>query len=676
MLALFAVAYAALSEFGMALRFPPGLVAAFWPAAGLAAAAATFTPRRQWPHLAAALFGSCLLVNLRYNSPGVSAGFSAANTIEPFVFAWLYQEWYLRWRLRRSTTVARIPMLAIFGLFACSVSGAIGAFVLYLDADASFLIGWRTWIASDVTGIILALPLAANWRARPVRRQQRIEMFAASATLAAIALVVVTRGDGHAEISHSIYALFPPLVWIAARIGPRQTAIAGSTLGFAAVWSTAKGYGPFVTLSGEPGDHVLSVQFFLVTLMLSAMAVARTVEDRRRAAERQLEVERALAEREMDVARLAGERERHELEAQLLHSQRLEALGRLAGGIAHDFNNLLGVIQNYASLAGRSRDLDPRVHADLVRIQDAASRGSELTRQLLLFSRGDPESGGTADAVAVTDAVVQLLARSLGSQVELRVSTSGHPLARISAARLEQALVNLVLNAADASGGDGTIDLRVSGPGSDDVVTVSVTDRGSGMPPDVAAQAFEPFFTTKPPGSASGLGLSIVYGIVERAGGHVDIDSELGRGTTVTLRLLAAPPGPCAPASVAPHDGDGIVAVVDDDPDALALTVRLLAAEGIEAVGYTSADALVAALGEGIPHAVVTDVVMPGGSGPDLARELWRRHPGLPVVFVSGYAPAGVVDVDERRATFLTKPFDGAQLADAVRSQLRRAMIT
>ncbi len=666
----FALAYGALSEFGMALRLPPGGVAAFWPAAGLAAATATFTARRQWTILGATLFTSCLLVNLRYNGLGVSVGFSAANTLEPFVLAWLYQEWYVRFRKRRTTTVARVPMMAVFAGIASSVAGALGATVLSLTSDTAFLIGWRTWIASDVTGIVLCLPIAANLRARSIRPHQTVEAFAACAALAATALVLVARSDGQAEISHSIYLLLPPLIWIAVRLGPRQTAIAGSVLGFAAVWATAEGYGPFATSGGQAGDHVLSVQLFLVTMMLSAMAVTRSVDDRRRAAERQLEVERTLAERELEVAQLASERERHELEAQLLHSQRLEALGRLAGGIAHDFNNLLGVIRNYASLALRQHAIDDAARDDLARIADAAARGSELTRRLLLFSRGDPESGGTADATAVAGDVVHLLSRSLGAGVELRFAAQNPAPARISAARLEQALVNLVLNAADALAGGGVIDVSVTC--REGGVEVAVVDSGCGMTSHVRTHAFEPFFTTKAAGVGSGLGLSIVYGIVERAGGQVRIDSEPGRGTAVRIQLAAAGDAVEPVEAIAQTDTEGLVAVVDDDDDGRALMVRLLEAEGIEAVGYADAKALVAAMerSDRAPIAVVTDVVMPGTTGPELAARLWDRLPTLPVVFVSGFVPEGALDIEEVRATYLAKPFDGEALAAAVRSRL------
>jgi CheY-like chemotaxis protein/nitrogen-specific signal transduction histidine kinase len=406
------------------------------------------------------------------------------------------------------------------------------------------------------------------------------------------------------------------------------------------------------------------------------MSVARAVEDRRRANQRQLEIERALAERDRDLAALAAERERRDLEAQLLQSQRLEALGRLAGGVAHDFNNLLGVIRNYATLVGRSERLDADLRDDVMHIEHAAARGAELTRELLLFSRGDPEGGGAADAAAVARTVVRMLSRSLGSAIQLRLSVHGATTARISPARLEQALVNLVLNARDAVDGCGAVDVSVHGDAG--LVTVSVIDRGCGMRPEVVARAFEPFFTTKGPGEGSGLGLSTVYGIVERAGGRVRIESIAGVGTTIRLELLAVPEGSGldlggpVPGDAVDGDDEGVVAVVDDDPEVRALTVRMLEADGIDAVGFADGPTLLGAIERtgAVPRLVVTDLVMAEMDGIRLAQELWDRNPGLGVVFMSGYAPTALLDLDDPRASFLAKPFGPDELAESVRRRL------
>ena len=660
--------YALLSELGIWLIVSPGMVVGYWPAAGLGAAAAVFCRRDQWKYLVVAMFVGCLLGDLRHDPFVANLGYAVAKCVESFGFAFMMQTWYVRWRTSHANTAIRIPAMFAFGLLACAVSGAGAVAVTSLTYGANYLEELRTWIAGDLTGIVVSMPIASHIMLRTRRtRRMNAELVIAAAILLAVSALLVF-GSAALQAGYVHYLVLPPLIWIAIRIGPKETSVAVTLFGTAAIVVTSMGHGPWTAGAGTAVE-LFAVQVFVVAISLTAMAVARNTEDRRMSTFRQVETERALSERELEVAALAADRERQRLESQLLHSQRLEALGRLAGGVAHDFNNLLGVIRNYASLVSRDPGLTPELRADVQHIEHAAGRGAELTRELLLFSRGDPEAGGTADAAVVARTVVRLMSRSLGAMIDLRLSVTETTFAKISAARLEQALINLVINASDAIGGSGAIDIVVSGQA--DRVSVSVADAGSGMSPEILERVFEPFFTTKGPGEGSGLGLSTVYGIIERAGGRVRIDSSPGRGTTVTLELLAADRSADEPCLVSvSHDDAGIVAVVDDDPDLRALTVRLLEAEGFDAVAFANgADLLAATARAGTaPRALVTDVVMPSLTGPQIAEQLWRRFPNLPVVFVSGYAPPDSLQVDEVRATFLAKPFDASQLAAAIRA--------
>ena len=666
---LFSIYYALLSELGMWLRVEPSMVATYWPAAGLGAAAACFCRRDQWRLLFVAMFAGCVLGDLRHDPFVANLGYAVANCVESFGFAFLMQHWYLRWRTSHTNTALRIPAMFVVGVIATLASGLIGVTVTNLTFGGSYFHQFRTWMAGDLTGIVLMMPIASHLTLRTQRtRRMNTELSIAAAILVGVSMLL-TFGSTAPHVAYVHYLVLPPLIWMAIRVGPKETSIAIAVFGGLLMIGTARGFGPWAVGPAVSDSEVFAAQVFLIAVVLTAMGVARSTEDRRMAALRQLETERALSERELDVAALAADRERQRLESQLLHSQRLEALGRLAGGVAHDFNNLLGVIRNYASLVARHPDLTTELRADVQHIEHAAGRGAELTRELLLFSRGDPEAGGTADAAFVARTVVRLLSRSLGATIDLRLAIAGKTNAKISSARLEQALINLVINARDAISGSGLIDIVVSGQG--DTISVAVADTGSGMSPEIVERVFEPFFTTKGPGEGSGLGLSTVYGIVERAGGRVRIDSIPGRGTTVTLELLAAACDLDEPRTLNAIDDEGIVAVVDDDRDLLALTVRLLEAEGIDAVGFGSgAEMLAATARAGIaPRVLVTDVVMPTLTGPQLADQLWRRFPNVPVVFVSGYAPPDSVQHDDHRATFLAKPFDAEQLAAAIRAR-------
>lgn len=358
-------------------------------------------------------------------------------------------------------------------------------------------------------------------------------------------------------------------------------------------------------------------------------------------------------------------RQRRALEAQREQSHRLESIGQLAGGVAHDFNNLLGVIVNYATLAERGTD-DEAVRADIGQIREAAERAAELTRQLLSFARRDvarPERVDLADLVRQFGA---MLTRTLGDHVELVVDADA--VAEVDADRhqLEQVLLNLCLNARDAMPEGGTLALVVRAEGTQ--VVLSVVDHGTGMDPDTLDRAFDPFFTTKPAGEGTGLGLASVYGLVQQNHGTVRMSSEPGVGTTVDVRLPAGVGDRDQPERAPGGRPPTRVLVVEDEEWLRTVIVRMLRDGGYEVRGAADGrEALKLLHDEGEVDVVLTDVVMPGVSGPDLARELARIRPTTRVVFMSGYAPSGL---DVPGAELLAKPFTEEQLFQAVRGAL------
>ena len=367
------------------------------------------------------------------------------------------------------------------------------------------------------------------------------------------------------------------------------------------------------------------------------------------------------------------------LEARLREAQRLEAVGQLAGGVAHDFNNLLAVIANYAAFVRKELDDDSRAAGDVDQIITASRRASELTRRLLLFSR---RQSGTPEVLSlrrVIESVELLLQRTLGDGIGLEIECDDR-LWDVEADRgqLEQVLMSLSLNSREAMPDGGTLTIKAEnavmrdaeGPSSR-AVRLSVTDTGRGMAREVAAHAFEPFFTTKAvSGHGVGLGLATVYGIVTNARGRIELESEPGVGTTVTVLLPAVrrasddDPSPSSPR------GRGETVLVVEDADAVrVLTGRILYAAGYQVVSVESGAVALERLAAA--DVIVTDVVMPGMSGVELAVTARERRPGLPVVFVSGYTgDASITGSDDPRTAFLAKPFDGDELLRAVRSTL------
>jgi two-component system, cell cycle sensor histidine kinase and response regulator CckA len=371
---------------------------------------------------------------------------------------------------------------------------------------------------------------------------------------------------------------------------------------------------------------------------------------------------------------LAGDiTERVELEAQLRQTQKLESLGLLAGGIAHDFNNVLAVIAANVSLIGEGFSAD---HPDRELVDDveiAVSRATSLTRQLLAFSRKQTIEPVVLDLNRAVEDTRKMLFRMLGEDVALEASLDPE-LARIRIDRgyLVQVIMNLAVNARDAMPSGGQ--LRIATRNVDGGVMLEIADTGCGMPPEVVARAFEPFFTTKDVGRGTGLGLSVVHGIVEQAGGRIELDSTVGVGTRFRIFFPAvdAPADEDSSATTAPR-GNEAVLVVDDDAYVRASTSRLLRSLGYRVIESGDADSALVALraNPGI-DLLVTDVVMPKQDGRQLVGAARRERPDLKVLYTSGYTDDAIArhGVDQASVALLEKPFTLVALATKVRSVL------
>jgi PAS domain S-box-containing protein len=368
---------------------------------------------------------------------------------------------------------------------------------------------------------------------------------------------------------------------------------------------------------------------------------------------------------------------------QLLHSQKMEAVGRLAGGIAHDFNNLLTVISGYTSLLADGLEGNAPALSDLGQIRTTIKRASALTSRLLTFSRKQIVQPEVLDLNKVVAASMTLLRPLIGEDIELLVRLCPDPLwVRADQGQLDQVLMNLAVNARDAMPGGGTLLLETSlcadGAAGPEGLSVRllVQDDGVGMSEDTRTHAFEPFFTTKEEGKGSGLGLSTVYGIVIQCGGHIAVDSMPGRGTSFVVVL---PRQEEEAAHAAPDSGlrrvtsgSGTILLVEDERDVRDLTTRVLERGGYFVVPVSSArEALLVAEGAAHLDLVVSDVVMPGGmSGVEMGDRLSRTRPDLPVLYISGYTDDMELPsrADGRGPDFLGKPFLPIELLAKVKS--------
>ncbi|HLO39444.1 MAG TPA: ATP-binding protein [Phycisphaerales bacterium] len=384
--------------------------------------------------------------------------------------------------------------------------------------------------------------------------------------------------------------------------------------------------------------------------------------------------------------------ERRLLEEQLIQSQKMEGIGRLAGGVAHDFNNLLTVIFGYLGVASSQIESDHRAQAALTHTREAADRAAKLTRQLLAFARKQiftPRIFAVRDAV---NSLVPMLRRLIGEDVTLDVDLApGTGYVRADVGQFEQVIMNLTVNARDAmpSGGKLTIATRNifldeaycrrnAGATPGEHVAISVTDTGVGMSPEVLERLFEPFFTTKGPGKGTGLGLATCHGVIRQSGGHIAVESEIGRGTSVRILLPREPEDALAALELKPNapasGGSETILLVEDNAmvrDLVHSTLtragyRVLAAENGPRAIHLAADTI------GSIDLLITDVVMPEMNGVRLAEAIQHTRPQIKILYMSGYTEETILrhGVESQLVAFLPKPFSIEALLLKIRSVL------
>ena len=431
----------------------------------------------------------------------------------------------------------------------------------------------------------------------------------------------------------------------------------------------------------------------LLLTMLGGLSVLlqRERRDAQALAEANAEIRRSSEQLERETA------ERTKMESQVRQMQKIEAVGQLTGGIAHDFNNMLSVIIGNLELAARRIEDRTKLEVHLGNAQDAAKRAAVLTQRLLAFSRQQPLAPEVLDLNKFVSGMSELLLRSLGETIRVEtILGAGLWRTFVDAGQVENAVLNLAVNARDAMPEGGRITIETANAHLDDAyaagqadvkagqyVLICVSDSGTGMPPEVLAKAFDPFFTTKGVGKGTGLGLSQIHGFIKQSGGHVKIYSEIDKGTTVRMyfpryygeEIASAPKTIAVPIAVHQGSPDQIVLVVEDEEK-----VRLVSVETLRSLGYTVRHAgggheALKILDElGKVDLLFTDVVMPGMTGRQIADAALARYPDLKVLYTTGYTRNAVVHdgVIDPGTAFLQKPFTIAQLSAKIGAVLAR----
>lgn len=495
-----------------------------------------------------------------------------------------------------------------------------------------------------------------------------------------LVLIVATR-EPYVTGRPMMAVIVPPIV--ALMLTSSTWIVASAALGFIGLVVRAKFHSPLL----DPLDSlvfVMSVSGLVLVRQSVDMALSRF-------AAQAATAEAARKEAEAAAKRAIDERDRAtNLEATVLHLQRLESVGRLAGGVAHDFNNLLTVIGASTSMAERALAAGQPIAGDLQEIQLAVGRASELTKQLLAFARKQVLVKRSVEVNELVANIERMLRRLIGDEVTLSARLCPEPIrTQADAGQLEQVLVNLVINARDAISGTGRIEIitrrvSVTGRSAQDLdelpdgeyACIEVRDTGAGMSEEVQRRLFEPFFTTKPSGRGTGLGLATSFGIVRQHDGAIRVESRVGTGTTmrVLLPIQQGAEAITAPSGVVAVASRKRVLVVEDEPQVRAIAARALTAAGFDVTQAPNGAAALCLVEreESLFDVIVTDVVMPQLSGPEFARAARKLKKCRGLVFMSGY-PEAMQTAEPNEfagAAYLAKPFSPQSLVEAVRSRL------
>jgi signal transduction histidine kinase len=642
-------------------------VTPIWPPVGLAVAVTYIFGYRVLP---AIVLGS-FLVGVFRNPWPVALTIAVVQIIQPVVDVRILRSLGFDPRLER----VRDPLILALG------AGPVGAMLAATLANGVyFLTGqmawemtpyqWLLWWMRDWLGVMVFAPLIFAWAyAREIHWSwHRIgEGVALILVLLLASQLIFGLWGIFATRNVPIAFLFFPIVgWAGLRFGARGAATISALVSAFAIVIAGLGLGPFAGFAIE-FTHALLFSFLSLGSLSGLLLAA------------------IMAERDEATAR------RLLLEEQLRHSQKMEAVGRLAGGIAHDFNNLLTAIIGYTEIVLYGLDPKDDRRADAEEIGRAAMRAADLTRQMLAFSRRQVLQPKIVDLNKALTKVEPMLRRMLGEDIVMTINgRAPHPYVRVDPGQIEQVVMNLVVNARDAMPKGGrlsvdtaeatldaaaTADIPDARPG--DYVVLSVSDTGVGMPVDIRGRIFEPYFTTKDVGKGTGLGLSTAYGIVRQSDGHIALSSEVGLGTTFRIYLPRAEAPPATTADAAAEqmpEGAEHVLLVEDDSSVRRLVKELLVRLGYSVTEAASGRAGLALGSDDTRHfdVALCDVILGDMSGPAVAEALSALRPSIRVLYMSGYTDEAIVrtGVLDEGKPFLQKPFTPLQLSKKIREVL------
>ena len=687
-LASVTLAYFMAGRFGLSLAFLNSNASPVWPPTGLALATMLLLGRWIWPSV---LVGAFLVNFSNSGSWNASLMIACGNALEALAAFWMAERFC--GGIKAFETIPGIFKFALTsGMIASALSATLGVGALYLNGLAPqaelprILLTW--WMGDTISVWLLApcLILLGREKHFHLDRERILEGICLVVCLFITGQLVF--GGWLPEAHRNLpleYLGIPFIIWACYRFGNKGAILAVVFLGAIAVNGTLRGMGPFAV--PDMNTSLLLLQAFLGTVSLTSLILATALGLKRNAMRRMARL--------VEESHAAQEKLRN-AEEHIRQSQKMEAVGRLAGGVAHDFNNLLTAINGYSEvLMGRLDEEDPN-RAFVQEIRKAGDRAALVTQQLLAFSRRQMVMPKVLDLNAVIGDLEKMLSRLIGENIACKTEPGEIGNIKADPGQIAQVVMNLVLNARDAMpvGGRVTLstsDVEITGnesdlhlkPESGKYVCLEVRDSGVGMGRDVLEHLFEPFFSTKqaggPGGGGTGLGLSTVYGIMQQNRGGLKVVSEPGKGATFTAYFRRSEddwsPGSEAaaqmPAAMAPKE---TVLVVEDEENVRNLVRHVLEAQGYEVLDASGAREAMY-MHENHPGRIdllLTDIVLSGKSGREIAREFAELRPGIKVIFMSGYADDTLMrsELEKNRALFMGKPFTPSRLLHKVRAAL------
>jgi signal transduction histidine kinase/CheY-like chemotaxis protein len=659
-----AIAYWGLAELALLARTPTGSVTPLWPAAGVAVAAVIL----RGPSLLPGIAVGALLVFVARLPLAAALLTATAVVLEPLLDRFLLRRAGFDERLERvRDTVLLAAVAAVGAAFVATISTGAGFLVGSLAADG-VPANWLMWWMRDTLGVTIVVAVVLAWACgRPIKwtRAQVLEGLGVAGVLLILSqLLIGLWAIFPTQNAPFAFLLFPIVAWAGIRFGPRGAATVVAAIAALMMPIAALGVGPFATF--PLGFVQVLLTIFLLLTSVSGQAFAALMIEREEAHQRRLA-----------------------LEEQLRHSQKMEAIGRLAGGIAHDFNNLLTAIIGYSEIVMTGLGpTDPR-RGDAEEIARAAMRAADLTRQMLAFSRKQVLQAKVIDLNTTLSKVEPMLRRVIGEDIVMNIAPRAtRASVRVDPGQIEQVIMNLVVNARDAmpqggrltvETGDATLDATMLPPDGKpgDYAMLAVSDTGIGMRPEVRARIFEPYFTTKEIGKGTGLGLSTAYGIIRQSDGYIHVFSEPGQGTTFRIYLpreqVAAVEAVEAGSDHLPR-GTEHVLLVEDDPSVRRMSRELLIRLGYSVTEAGSGRAGLALGSDDTRHfdLALCDVILGDMSGPAVYEALRALRPSVRVLYMSGHADDALVrtGVLDEGHPFLQKPFTPQDLAIKIREIL------